>query len=257
MFFHPGFAARNAWMAVQLAAAGAYGSPDVLEGRSGYFAAFARRPMPGPVQLFPDGEADILSVYHKAAPACNFAQTACQTALKLVEMIGPDAAPVERIHIRVPAAAAAYPGCDNTGPFDRSLQAKMSIPYGVAAVFASGRLSEGNYRNLRDKETLRLIDTCDLSSSEELTAQFPARQGASIDVVLGDGRQLSMGLQDVIPATEAEIRERFRSAAAPIVGGEAARSIEDFIDRLDSKKDAGRLMPLCATKEKARQRSAA
>jgi 2-methylcitrate dehydratase PrpD len=133
----------------------------------------------------------------------------------------------------------------------------MSIPYGVAAVFASGRLSEGNYRNLRDKETLRLIDTCDLSSSEELTAQFPARQGASIDVVLGDGRQLSMGLQDVIPATEAEIRERFRSAAAPIVGGEAARSIEDFIDRLDSKKDAGRLMPLCATKEKARQRSAA
>lgn len=257
MFFHPGFAARNAWMAVQLAAAGAYGSPDVLEGKSGYFAAFARRPMPGSVQLFPDGEADILAVYHKSAPACNFAQTACQTALKLVEMIGPGAAPVERISIRVPAAAAAYPGCDNTGPFERSLQAKMSIPYGVAAVFASGRLSEDNYRDLRDKETLRLIDACDLSASEELTAQFPARQGASIDVVLGDGRQLSMGLQDVIPATEAEIRERFRSAAVPIVGGEAAKSIEDFVDRLDSKKDAGRLMPLCATKEKAKQRKAA
>jgi 2-methylcitrate dehydratase PrpD len=257
MFFHPGFAARNAWMAVQLAAAGAYGSPDALEGKSGYFAAFARRPMPGPVELFPDGEADILAVYHKAAPACNFAQTACQTALKLVEMIGPGAAPVERIHIRVPAAAAAYPGCDNTGPFERSLQAKMSIPFGVAAVFAGGRLSEDNYRDLRHKETLRLIDACDLSASEELTAQFPARQGASIDVILGDGRQLSMGLEDVIPATEAEIRERFRSAAAPIVGDEAARSIEDFIDRLDSKRDAGRLMPLCAIKEKARQRKAA
>jgi hypothetical protein len=43
----------------------------------------------------------------------------------------------------------------------------------------------------------------------------------------------------------------------PIVGGEAARSIEDFVDRLDSKKDAGRLMLLCATKEKARPRRAA
>ena len=68
---------------------------------------------------------------------------------------------------------------------------------------------------------------------------------------------LVTGVDDVIPATEAEIHERFRSAAAPIVGEEAARSIEDFIDRLESKKDAGRLMPLCATKEKARQRKAA
>lgn len=252
MFFHPGFAARNAWMAVRLASAGAYGSPDALEGRAGYFAALARRPMPGRVELFPEGEADILNVYHKAAPACNFAQTACQTALKLIEMIGAEAAPVERIRIDVPAAARDYPGCDHAGPFDRLLQAKMSIPFGVAAVFAHGRLSEANYAGLDDPETLRLIGASELVASPELTTAFPGRQGAVVEVTLGDGRQLSMGLPDVVPATEADVRERFRSAAASVVGEATADAIEEFVDRLELRKDAGRLLPLCATK--ARQR---
>jgi 2-methylcitrate dehydratase PrpD len=253
MFFHPGFAARNAWMAVRLAQSGAFGSPDILEGRSGYFAALARRPMPGRIELFPNGEADILNVYHKAAPACNFAQTACQTALKVVEMIGSDAAPVERIRISVPAAAASYPGCDRTGPFDRTLQAKMSIPFGVAAVFAHGRLSEDIYRNLADAETQRLIGVSELVASPDLTALFPAQQGAAIDVVLGDGRQLSMGLPDVVPATEAQVRERFRNAAAAIVGVAGAEAIEEFVDRLETRKDAGRLLSLCAAGGPARR----
>lgn len=256
MFFHPGFAARNAWTAVNLARAGAYGSADALDGRSGYFAAFARRPMPGPVDLFPAGEADILNVYHKAAPACNFAQTACQTALKLIEMIGSDAAPVERIRISVPAAAKAYPGCDHAGPFERPLQAKMSIPFGVAAVFANGRLSEDNYADLADPEILRLIGASELVSSAELTGLYPRQQGAVIDITLGDGRQLSMGLPDVVPATEADVRGRFRSAAAGIAGQAAADAIEEFVDRLELKKDAGRLLPLCAAKGAARRRRA-
>lgn len=255
MFFHPGFAARNAWMAVRLAEAGAFGSPDIFEGRSGYFAALARRPMPGRIELFPDGEADILNVYHKAAPACNFAQTACQTALKLVEMIGPDAAPVARIRISVPTAAAAYPGCDRTGPFDRALQAKMSIPFGVGAVFAHGRLSEDIYSDLADPETVRLIGVSELVASPDLTALFPGQQGAAIDVVLGDGRKLSMGLPDVVPATEAQVRERFRLAAANILGAAEADAIEEFVDRLDTKKDAGRLLPLCAAKRVAGRQS--
>ena len=255
MFFHPGFAVRNAWMAVRLAESGAFGSPDILEGRSGYFAALARRPMPGRIELFPNGEADIFNVYHKAAPACNFAQTACQTALKLVEMIGSDAAPVERIRISVPAAAAAYPGCDRTGPFDRALQAKMSIPFGVGAVFAHGRLSEDIYSDLADPETLRLISVSELVASPDLTALFPGQQGAAIDVTLGDGRQLSMGLPDVVPATEAQVRERFRLAAANILGAAEAEAIEEFVDRLDTKKDAGRLLSLCAAKRAAKRQA--
>lgn len=253
MFFHPGFAARNAFAALRLAAAGAFGSPDILEGRGGYFAAFARRPMPGPIELFPRGEADILNVYHKAAPACNFAQTACQAALRLIEMIGPNAEPVRAIRVSVPAAAAAYPGCDHKGPFDRPLQAKMSIPFGVAAVLAHGRLAEENYAALRDPELLRLVAATELVAGPELSARFPAQQGAVIELTLGDDRRLSIGLPDVVPATEAEVRERFRGAAGAILGPDRADAIEAFVDELDTAENAGRLMLLTAAERGSRR----
>ena len=246
MFFHPGFAARNAVTAVRLGAAGGFGSPEILEGAAGYFAAFARRPMPGAVELFPRGEAEIFSVYHKSAPACNFAQTACQTALRLIEMIGANAAPVRQLRISVPAAAAAYPGCDHQGPFERALQAKMSIPFGVAAVLVNGRLDEANYADLANPEVLRLAAVAELSAGPELTARFPSQQGAVIELVLADERRLSIGLPDLIPATEAEVRARFRQAAGAMLGQDRADAIEGFIDTIESSRDCGRLMQLCA-----------
>ena len=41
MYFHPGFAARNAIAAIELAEAGARASETILEGEAGLFAAFA------------------------------------------------------------------------------------------------------------------------------------------------------------------------------------------------------------------------
>ena len=72
MFFHPGFAARNAVTAVLLARAGAEASESALDGRAGLFAAFggARR-----AALDLGGDWEILAAYHKPAPACNYAQT--------------------------------------------------------------------------------------------------------------------------------------------------------------------------------------
>lgn len=246
MYFHSGFAARNAWTAVRLAEADAFASPDILEGPAGFFAAFCRREMPGPIEMFPDGDAEILSVYHKAAPACNFAQTACQTALRLIEMLGPDAAPVRDIRISLPAAAAKYPGCDSRGPFDRPLQAKMSIPFGVASVIVHRQLAEGNYKDLRNPEVLRLAGATELVISDDLTAAFPARQGAGIELTLEDDRRLTMGSSDVAPATEAEVRQRFRDAAGTVIGAGAADAIEGFVDELEKSPDAGRLAQLCA-----------
>ena len=87
MYFHPGFAARNVLTAVALAQAGSYGSQDIFEGEAGLFAAFKRAPFVRPSDLFTGG-AEILAVYSKPAPACNFAQTACQAAAQLSQQIG-------------------------------------------------------------------------------------------------------------------------------------------------------------------------
>ena len=114
MYFHPGFAARNAIAAIELAEAGARASETILEGEAGLFAAFRRQPAPAEIRLFAGAEPEIMAVYNKPAPACNFAQTAAQAALRAARELG-TSEDIATVSIRVPEAAARYPGCDFQG----------------------------------------------------------------------------------------------------------------------------------------------
>ena len=187
MYFHPGFAARNAIAAIELAEAGARASETILEGEAGLFAAFRRQPAPTEIRLFAGAEPEIMAVYNKPAPACNFAQTAAQAALRAARELG-TSEDIATVSIRVPDAAARYPGCDSKGPFHNALQAKMSIPFSVAAVLARGALEEGQLRATSTiPGILRLVERTDLQSEPGLTAAFPANQGAEILVGLRNG----------------------------------------------------------------------
>ncbi|UZE49270.1 MmgE/PrpD family protein [Rhodopseudomonas sp. P2A-2r] len=257
MYFHPGAAARSAITAVALAEAGAYGSELILEGEAGLFAAFRRALAPPVITLFPGGEEEILAVYNKPVPACNFAQTACQAALRVAEEIDNIAA-VEQITVHLPDAAIRYPGCDFTGPFERALQAKMSIQYGVAGALVRKVVDEDNYRRLDDPDILRLASMIRLKSDREFTAAFPAAQGAEVEVSLAVGARISRRISDVIAATEGEVRARLRDSAGAVLGVNRADAIEEAIDRIERSSNAGRIAGLCAlTVRGGRSRSSA
>jgi 2-methylcitrate dehydratase PrpD len=245
MFFHPGFAARNAVQCHDLARAGARASADILEGEAGFFAAFARRRRSDPIVLFPGGEAEIMAVFHKEAPACNFAQTPCQAALRAGRQAGGSAA-VAAVEIALTEAALRYPGCDGTGPFRTPLQAKMSIPYGVAATLARGEIAEASYADTANPEIRRLVAATTLHADPGLTRAFPARQGAAVTLTLRDGRRLTAAMDDVEPASDAQVRARFETAAAAVLGGHGAARLLAAIDALETEPDAGRLDALTA-----------
>jgi 2-methylcitrate dehydratase PrpD len=243
MCFHPAFAARNAITAVELAEAGARASETILEGEAGLFAAFRRQPAPAKIRLFAGAESEIMAVYNKPAPACNFAQTAAQTALRAARELGPPE-DIATISIRVPEAAARYPGCDCKGPFHNALQAKMSIPFSVAAVLARGALEEENYADIGDIRILRLVERIDLQTAPDLTAAFPANQGAEVLVALRNGTTIQQRLDNVIAATPDEIRARFRRAASSVIG-DRARDLEELIDNCASLPDSRVIAARC------------
>jgi 2-methylcitrate dehydratase PrpD len=211
------------------------------------FAAFRREPAPESIALFADGRPEILSVYSKPVPACNFAQTACQAAARVAGRLGDDLGCVRTILVRLPAAAIRYPGCDSIGPFQRALQAKMSIPFGVAATLRRRTIAEENYDDLGEAGILRLISLTRLEEDDALTQRFPAAQGAEVRVSLADGSLVMERLDDVVAATSAEIRARFRAAAASVLGPRRAAEIEACVDGLEDEADAGRVAALCAT----------
>jgi 2-methylcitrate dehydratase PrpD len=244
MYFHPGFAAGNAVKAVGLAGAGAFGSEAILEGEAGLFAAYRRQAAPETIVLFPDGESEIMAVYNKPVPACNFAQTAAQAALRVSHELA-DADEIDRIVIRAPDAAIRYPGCDSTGPYRNALQAKMSIPFSVAATLARGEVEEENYAGLDDPDILRLVSVTDLTADAGFTAAFPGKQGADVSVHLRGGKMIRHSLPDVVAATPSDIRARFRAAAGRTIGEERTDRLAQLIDGCERLGDASVIAAQC------------
>jgi 2-methylcitrate dehydratase PrpD len=245
MWFHAGVAARNGVTAARLAENGAFVSPSALDGEAGLFAAFRKRSAAAKVELFA-GAPEMLSVYHKPVPACNFAQTACQAALSVARetRIQPDA--IASIVIRVPRAGALYPGCDYSGPFAHVLQAKMSIQYNVAAALMAGSVSERNFTLLNDATLHRLLGRTTLEVDDEMSRAYPGKQGGEVTVTDVNGGTHRMRLDDVVNASAHDVRARFRAAAAEVLGKERAGEIEQAIDRLEACEDVGKVVGMLA-----------
>jgi 2-methylcitrate dehydratase PrpD len=247
MWFQAGFAGRNGVTAARLAENGAFASPSALDGEAGLFAAFRKRSAAAKVEMFA-GLPEMLAVYHKPVPACNFAQTACQAALGVAKetRIKPDA--IASIAIRVPRAGALYPGCDYGGPFAHVLQAKMSIQYNVAAALIAGSVSERNFTLLNDATLHRLIGRTTLEVDDAMTRAYPGKQGGEVTVTEVTGATHCIRLEDVVNATGADVRSRFRAAAADALGKPHAEEIEQSIDKLESCDDVGKIVALLAAK---------
>ncbi len=243
MFFEAGIAARNGLMAAQLAALGAHGSEKALDGEAGLLTAYRPDHRAPDVRLF-DGEPEIISVFFKPVPVCNFAQTPCLAAVALAKEARIDPRAIVSVDVGVSRAARDYPGCDYPGPFARVLQAKMSIHYAVASALLSGAVTEASYRNLDDAALLALAAKIKVEARDDFTAAFPGKQGGEVTIRLNDGQVLSRRLANVIPADVDLVRRRFHSAASAVLGAAAARALEAAVDDLEESDDVGALMRL-------------
>ena len=240
IFFQAGRAAQAAVQAIALAKAGAFASAPLLDGPAGLFAA-AGRTAPDDLGLF-EGEPQILAVYNKALPICNFAQTAAQAALQLARHPGFSPNAVEGLKVFVTEAARAYPGCDHAGPWERPLQAKMSIQFCVAGALVNGDLEERRFHDLRDPAVARLAARCVLEADAALTAAFPARQGARVEARLANSEVLVAALPDVTSAAPEQIRQGLLASVGGAPGAGSAAALLDMIDRLEGASDAAALL---------------
>jgi 2-methylcitrate dehydratase PrpD len=243
MFFHTGLAARSAVTAVQLAAEGAYASRTAIDGEAGILAAFHKSLQPAVPELFAD-RPEILAVFFKPVPACNFAQSPAQAALTIAKRKRLRAADIERVTVNVTRAAALYPGCNVGGPFEHILQAKMSIQYNVAAALVHGDTAERNYVPRQNPDVVQLATLVRLEIDPDFTKAFPATQGASVSVHTRAGDVLEERVDDVVPTNADGVRERFVAAAAERLGQKRAKELDRVIATLETVTDGGELARL-------------
>ena len=241
MFFHAGNAARNAVTSVLLAKAGARAAESSLDG---LFRAYRGAP---PDSLSLEGAYEILAVYHKPAPACNYAQTPAEAALSMVKDSPLAAQEVEHVLVKSFPEAIAYPGCDYTGPYRNLLQAKMSIQFVVAATLAARRLDDAALRDFSEGgEAARLARRVRLENDPEFAAAYPQRQGAEVVVTMKNGHTHCARLPALVPLDEEGVRERFRAAVSRLLGEKRAKELEREIDSLPACPDPARIARLLA-----------
>ena len=179
-------------------------------------------------------------------PACNFAQTASQAALRLAREDAVALDDIAAITVRVPRAGKLYPGCDHHGPFAHVLQAKMSIQYNVAAALIERGVTEKNFALLDDARLHRLIGLMTLEVDDAMTLAYPALQGGEVEIRRKDGARRQLRLDNVVNSEPDEVRARFRAALTEAIGARRAELIEQCIDGLDASDDAGQLGALLA-----------
>jgi len=141
IFFENGMANRNGIMAALIAQTGMSGASTAFEGPMGFCQAFAnQRENLERIGADLGRKWEILNVFFKPYATCAFNQSPVTIMMKMIDEHNLRADQVERIHIRMNAYEANYPGIKYTGPFSTFLQTIMSTAFGMAVPLLERKL---------------------------------------------------------------------------------------------------------------------
>ena len=237
VYYHNGFASSNGIRAVMLGRAGAVASKSIVEGPSGFWAAYGKQ---GPAENVTKGlgeSYEILKAYFKLAPACAFVQTADALALEMVKSHAIDPEKIDKIEIQTFQVAKEYPGVDYTGPFTSSMQAKLSLPYGVAAVLVFKELNQSIYDRFNDSVVNKIAAKCRVESDSELSKIYPQKQGSEINIYLQDNAVISGKHDNASIMSEDQVVENFRYQAGRFLDAEKVQKLIDSIFNLEKVEE--------------------
>jgi 2-methylcitrate dehydratase PrpD len=259
---HTANAAQTGVMLAMAAEHGVTGAMDILEGECGFGAAMCKDP---DRPSGPDWEAaadDLEKSFtierntFKNHAACGHIHAAIDGVLAIRKQheLGPD----DIAAIRVETFQKALEICGSREP--RTIfEAKFSLPYCVAVAMTTGRVRLDAFSEaLLDDAAIRgLIEKIELNEADDLSAEFPGRRAARIEIETTGGERFEhysptrKGDPDN-PLTDEELAEKFLGITDPVLGPEGAARLLDTLWRLDEADDLCAL-PIDAAKVAAAQ----
>lgn len=238
IYVQNGQAAANGFWAAKLVQAGFSGPRTALEGRAGMGFAFAR----GDVRWKAITEAletepAVSRVEFKRFPACSAVQTVLEVAVELSSALGD--APVEAVTVRTHAHGKDNPGCDSNGPWNDTAQAQMSNQLGVALALSRRPMTVAGYAAGReDPAVVSLASRVVVEEDERMTACYPERSMARVEVQIADGRMLIGTREAASPLTTSEVERLLVSVSEGLDG---SRALLDALERLQYDVAIGEL----------------
>lgn len=220
---HPGLAANQAFLALQLATAGADGPDTVFEGPFGLFATHVGE-IPAKIETATLGKTwETLEVTTKPYPACNLVHFAIDCLGQLRDQL--DVTQVRSVRIRGPkeiVPLVVEPLAAKLSPRN-AYEAKFSMHYCAARFLLDGVLGVDSFgaEAVSDPRALALAGQVVFEPQDD--PGYPADLGGSVCVTLADGRELSASVQTsqgspAWPLTPAAMAAKFKANMAPATG---------------------------------------
>ena len=248
--FNPGPAARNGVTSALMAQLGFTGADTIFEGERGFLRAFTDKSdasqlvagIDHPYQL------DIeFKPYSCARPIHN----AIDCALEIRNRHQPALDAIQHIEMARHPDWAHYH--QNKTP-QTYHEAQVSLPYSIAVALKEGQalLKQYNDRKLRDPVLRRISDLTGFT----VDASLPRGVSCKMTMTMNDGRQFVSqvdypkgSIQN--PMSDDELRAKFDSLAAPVIGAARAAQIAELVGAVDECGDVGELMRLTAIPRRA------
>jgi 2-methylcitrate dehydratase PrpD len=243
---HPGAAAHAGIIAAGLAAHGATGPASVLEGRFGFFAAFAD--VHG-IDL-EAGLADLGSrwetprIAFKPYPACHYIHAPLDAAVKALGGRRLAADEITEILVEVPEPAVSLvlePAAEKARP-RTPYDAKFSLPYSLATLLIHGRVDLDTYTEaaIGDERVRSLARKVGYRVKSFST--FPKALPGGVAIRLRNGEVLEAELRyqrggAENPMSAEEVGEKFRSNARSALPSQSAERLERGILDLEGVPD--------------------
>ncbi len=252
---HPGNAAKSGILAAQLASQGYSGPRQVLEGRLGFFNAFAGGFSIQPLARDLGQRFEIARTSYKQYACCSYCHPLMDALLELLDATPLDPAQVQEVVGRTFTDAVRLVGeplaqkQEPANPVD----AQFSAPYSMAVAlwdrqampeqFSSARVQEARVRRLTRKIRIEADPSFD--------REFPERYPAEVVVRMQDGRTLSHRVptskgDPAWPLTQGEIERKFSALARDALPPGRAEAIRQTVGRLDASPNLRELAALLA-----------
>ena len=252
-------AARHGVFSAVLAKEGMTGPAPIFEGVMGFEKQVSGplSDLEGPFADSPQRQADerdymIRRSFIKNWPAEYHSQSALAAAQTIREKLGGDMGKVERIVCRTHKASYEIIGSEpeKWRPEARET-ADHSLPYMVAAMLVDGDISDATFARERftDPALLAVVDKVKVVEDPEMTALYPEHIANIVTVTTTDGRELTERVDDAPGHVHNRLSDdgllaKYHKLADPVIGGDRAGRVADFVWKLDEHERAAELMPL-------------
>ena len=230
--FNPARACHAGITAALIALSGFQSPIDPLGGKFGFFRCMAENVNREVLTLGFDPGWNITGCYHKIHAACRHTHAPIDgvLAIKAREHFRPE--DVESILVEM--YGQGIKGHDYT-TINTPLEAKMSIPYGIACAIVTGScgMTAFTEENITNAEIQRILHAVTVKEDPNFTAIVPMRRPARVTIILRDGRSFTEDVQYAMgepenPMTEETFLGKFRDLA--LSGGKSHEDLECVID---------------------------